>query len=248
VVDQYGTPVVGAMVKGNVMTESLATSKEETHITQTDQNGFFQFTGLHGTSFGMAPSKAGYEWASRGKACQMPVGEKTAIDNPAVLTMWKLRGAEPIKHIVFESQIPYDGTSATFNLQVGKKTGDGDLRITLLRSPLEIKPGLLHPYDWDVRIEFINGKIIGESDPYPYWAPENGYQMFFETGMNSIDRPWRPEFIQNFYFKNSQGQCGRMSVNLSTSSKDLETGITIEAWINPSGSQNLEFDPAKQIH
>lgn len=246
VIDQYGNPVIGATVNGNIMIDSLETSKEETYTTETDQMGFFQFTGLHGISLGVAPSKAGYEWESRGVACQMPSGGKSSSDNRAILTMWKLRGAEPMKHIKFESEIPYDGTSATFNLQTGKKTEGGDLRITLLRSPLEIKPGLIHPYGWEVKIELINGGIMEENDPYPYWAPENGYQSFFEAGMNSNDRPWRPEFIQNFYFKNSQGQYGRLLINLLTSSKRPQTGFTIETWLNPSGSQNLEFNPAKQ--
>jgi len=38
----------------------------------------------------------------------------------------------------------------------------------LLRSPLQIAPGLLHPYDWQVKIELINGGILEENDPYPY--------------------------------------------------------------------------------
>jgi hypothetical protein len=238
VVDQYGNPVVGAIVKGNVMLDSLQTSREEAHTTETDRMGFFQFTGLHGASLGLTINKEGYEMANRGQSYKGASGQITSTSDRAIFTMWKPRGAEQMKHVAIESQIPYDG----------KKANDGDLRISVLRSPLELKPGLLRPYDWQVNIQLINGGIIEEDDTYPFWASADGYQPYFEASMDANRRPWRPEFIQNFYFKNSQGQYGLLFINLSTSSKDPETGITIEAWINPSGSQNLEFDPTKQIH
>jgi hypothetical protein len=249
VIDQYGQPIAGTKVTGILIfnTEVFGGVRTETYNTQADAEGLFQFTGLRGESFRATVKKDGYKMGEHGEGYQSPAGGRSSPNNRVILTMWKIRGAEPMKHLRFESSIPYDGTAAIFNLQNGKKTQDGDLRITLLRSPLQIRPGLLHPYDWQVRIELINGGGVEQNDPYPYWAPENGYQPFFETGMSSNNIPWNEEFRQNFYTKNAQGQYGRLFIDVSTSSKRPETGITIEAWINPSGSQNLEFDPAKQV-
>src|SRR5207253_10736991 len=137
--------------------------------------GMFQFTGVHGASLEVAVKKDGYEIGARGEGYKGPVGEKTSPTDRAILTMWKLRGAEPMIHRAIDSHIPYDGTAAMLDLAAGKKVADGsgDLRITLRRTPLQIAPGLSHPYNWDVKIETINGHILEENDPYPYWAPEN---------------------------------------------------------------------------
>jgi len=148
-------------------------------------------------------------------------------------------------HVKFDSRIPYDGTPVVFDLKNGNKTGNGDLQISLLRTPLQIRRGR-DKYDWVAKIGIVNGGILPENDPYPYWAPETGYQPLFETSMSSNAIPWQAELRQNFYIESPQGQYGRLCIDLFTDSMRPDTGITVETWINPSGSQNLEFDPAKQ--
>jgi hypothetical protein len=154
--------------------------------------------------------------------------------------MWKISGSEPLTGYNVESSIPYDGTPAQFDLKTGKKTSNGDLRITLSRYPLQIPPGLIHPYDWAVKIELAGGGLIEENDPYPYLAPATGYQSSFDFNMSSNNVPWKSELQQDFYVKSSQGQYGRMRMDIITTSKRPETGISIQFTINPSGSQNLE--------
>jgi len=158
--------------------------------------------------------------------------------------MWKLHGAEPLTHTELESRVPYDGTSAAFNLATGQKTTNGDLEITLLRSQMKIRRGQ-DKYDWTVKITVVNGGLIADNSPYPYWAPENGYQSSFETGMRSNSVPWSPELKQNFYIKNEQGKYGRIFIDLFTDATRPDTGIKIQTWFNPSGSQNLEIDLKK---
>ena len=244
VVDQYSNAVIGAIVTGSVMLDSLASSKEETHITQTDQRGFFQFIGLHGASFGVAASKPGYEWGARGEGYQAPTGEKSSPVDRATLIMWKFRGAEPMKCVSSESRIPADGTSTTFDTATGKENSNGDLQITLLRSPLQVRRSG-QKFDWTIKIEMLRGGLKVEDDPYPYWAPENDYQPLFEFNMSSNNVPWRSTMTQNFYIKNSQGQFGRMQLDVYASV--TPAGIKVDLWLNQSGSQNLEFDPGKQI-
>ncbi|MEI6077260.1 MAG: carboxypeptidase-like regulatory domain-containing protein [Verrucomicrobiota bacterium] len=61
VVDQYGNPVAGAIVHGFLeFAEQLV--KSERHNTMTDQAGLFSFTGLHGSGFGIALEKAGFDY------------------------------------------------------------------------------------------------------------------------------------------------------------------------------------------
>lgn len=247
VIDQTGEPVAGVTVTGELMIDTGEDIKtKEVHTTQTDAEGLFQFTGGEGSELAVVVNKAGYEMGARGEGYKGPVGKKTSPTDRAVFTMWKARGAEPMTYREFHSRVPYDGTSATLNLATGEKTGGGDLRITLLRTPLQVRRGI-DKYDWTVKIEMLAGGLLAENDAYPYWAPETGYQPFFAASMSSNDVPWSAELNQNFYIKNQQGQFGRLFIDLSTDSMRPDTGITIETWINPSGSQNLEFDPSKQI-
>jgi len=109
---------------------------------------------------------------------------------------------------------------------------------------MQIKRGR-DKYDWKVIIEIPGGGILSENDPYPYLASEVGYLSNFEMNMSSNAVPWESELRQSFYFKNSQGQCGRLFVDLSTDSTRPDTGSTAEASINPSGSRNLEADAPK---
>jgi hypothetical protein len=246
IVDQYGQPVAGVAVTGSVeLMKGLTVGKIETYKTQTDAEGLFQFTGLKGASLSASISKPGYE-INYGVGRKGPVGQQSSPTDRIIFTMWKLRGAEPMIQNEFDSRIPYDGTAAAFNLATGKKTADGDLKITLSRSPLKIRRGR-DKFDWAVKIEMLNGGIVEENDPYPNWAPEKGYKPFFDVNMSSNNIPWSGELRQNFYFKNARKQYGRLFIDLSTDSMHPDTGITIQTLINPSGSQNLEFDPKKQI-
>jgi hypothetical protein len=244
VVDQYGNPVTDADVEGNIMLDSLETSKEETHITQTDNRGFFQFTGLHGASLGVHIRKEGYEMDARGKGSKAPIGQRSSQDDRATFTIWKFRGAEPIKYVSTESHVPFDGTPITFDITTGKENPNGDLRVTLLRVPLQVRRSG-QKFDWGIKIEILHGGLIAENDAYPYWAPISGYQPYFEFNISSNDVPWHSTMTQNFYIKNSHGQFGRMQMDTFASA--TPSGVRFDVWINPSGSQNLEFDPVKQI-
>src|SRR6266480_1105632 len=59
VIDQYGEPVVGANITGNLKFDFGFNAPEKTEVykTQTDLTGLFQFTGLHGWQLGITVKK-----------------------------------------------------------------------------------------------------------------------------------------------------------------------------------------------
>lgn len=240
VIDQYGQPVVGAKVKGDVIVNTgFIQEKDEVHFTETDPSGDFSFLGLNGSGLGIWPQKAGYFY-------NLKLPSKRPDDyipNPSkriIFMMWKLRGAESLVNWDVETNIPYDGAPIAFDTRTGKVTPNGDLRVMLSRFPVAIAPGLMHPYNWQFKIEISDGGLLREDDLYPYLAPENGYRSTAQFTMSSNSIPWSDELNEYFYLKNSQGQYGRMHVDLNTSSKRHETGISIQMVINPSGSENLQ--------
>lgn len=245
VVDQDGQPIAGAQVKGGILfAVSLTSSRSEEVVTETDAAGKFQFVDLHGMDFGVALQKAGYEFRSK---TGWTKDYKPDLNNPMVFTMWKLQGAEPMVHTKFDSRVPYEGTPATFDLLTGKKTDTGDLKITLVRNPVQIVPGGA-PYDWNVKIEIVGGGLIESHDLYSYKAPENGYEQKFDFSQAKDGQSWTREFRGTFYIHTAKDNYGRITINLTTDSDRPDgTGLTIEAYVNPSGSRNLEWDRTQQV-
>jgi len=249
VVDQYGVPVAGAKIRGVIVTSSFAGSSNQNYFTETDGNGQFKFNNLHGPNFGVVPSKDGYEYNER-QTTNWSDDYKPDPAKPMIMTMYKLQGAEPMVHVNrLNSRVPYDGTSATFDLFTGKQSDAGDLKITLLRNPLQIKRGKDH-FEWNVKIEIEGGGLVESRDAYTYMAPENGYQPAFEFSQAKDAPNWTPELAGVFYVHTSKGTYGLIKVDVFSDSDrpDVGTGIILEAWVNPTpGSRNLEFDPAQQV-
>jgi hypothetical protein len=244
IIDQDGHPIAEVEVNGNIqMMGGLGDgAKNQAYKTQSDSEGLFDFTGKQGWQLNITVKKDGYLMGERGEGYNGPPGEKTSPTDRAILTMWKLHGPEPLVGYSIESKIPHNGTPAIFDIATQKENPDGDLRATLIRTPLEVRRGK-DKFDWNLKVEMPNGGIMGETDSYPYWAPENGYASFIEMNVSSNDVPWRSSLTQNFYIKNSHGQYGRMQVSVYAAL--TPASIKFDFTINPSGSQNLEPAPKK---
>jgi hypothetical protein len=138
-----------------------------------------------------------------------------------------------------DAKIPHDGTSVNFDMATGKESADGNLRISLVRSPSEVRRSG-HTFDWALKIEMLQGGLVAENDAYPYWAPDSGYMSTFEISMSSNNPTWFSKLAQSFYIKNAQGQYGRMQAIVYSALTPARAKIDFT--VNPSGSQNLEPD------
>jgi hypothetical protein len=244
VVDQYGTPVVGAKVRGSIgINVSMVESGGEVRYTQTDAQGCFNFTGIQGAGIGIWPQKEGYFYNLK-IPWQRPVDYQPDPNNPLVFTMWRIKGNEQLANTSITADLPNDGSSVVFDSNTGNRSETGDLKITFERTPKDMRTGLVHPFDWQFKIELMNGGLIQENDYYPYWSPDNGYQPSFNVAFSANSVPWQNQFGQNFYIKNSTGKYGLMSLTVYSASTPPQAQINIT--FNPSGSQNLEPDFSKQ--
>jgi len=250
VIDQHGQPVAGATALGTLLWIQGVDvgEKKEQHATQTDQNGEFQFTGFHASRLAVAVTKEGYEMGRSPGVYQAPNTEnKTAPAERAIFHMWKLKGAEPMRAYSISTAIPCDGTPTSYNLLTGEKvSGGGDLVIRLVRTPVDINRG--KPFDWSVTLEIARGGLMEMSDLYPNEAPADGYQPSITINMSSDMKNWQAALTRSFYFKSRDGQnYGRLAINIQADFQPPPTYIGAEVHVNPSGSRNLEFDPAKAI-
>ena len=150
--------------------------------------------------------------------------------------------------------MPYDDRLASFgasyDLTAAKKSDLGELQITLTQNPITVIRGVDH-FAWEATIEVLGGSLIEATDPYKNLAPDGSYQSAFSFAQSKDNPNWANSLTKTFYVHTANGQFGKVSIDLTpgTNRSDIGLGIglSIETWINPSGSRNLEFDPSKQI-
>ncbi|MEI8340942.1 MAG: hypothetical protein WCH43_05310 [Verrucomicrobiota bacterium] len=246
VLDQYGHPVSGAKVKGGILlNEGLDRSRDEDHYTETDNQGLFSFTGIHGVGIGFQFTKEGYHYNLRLPSAR-PKDYTPDPSNPMVFTMWKLKGAESMTFARIHTYIPCDGSATSFNLLTGKKATDGgDMVVKLTRNPVNIDRS--KPFDWTITFEVANGGLAEDTDAYSNEAPTEGYQSSVTINMPANQPNWTSSLSRLFYFKSRGGQnYGRMTISITADFQPPPTSFNAEIYANPASSRNLEYDPSKR--
>lgn len=244
VIDQKGDPVPGVKVKASVgLIVSFTQSGGEYHYAETDTMGRFSFVGIHGAGVGFTLTKEGYFYDQKMLSSSRPKSHVPDPENPVVMQMWKLKGAESMVHAKVHAYVPCDGTATSYNILTGQQASDGDLIITLTRDPVQITRG--RPFDWKAKVEIKReGGLIMIRDPYPNEAPALGYDSGITVEMPAKMEGWDASFVRSYYFKAGKIY-GRLTVNIQADFQPPPTSVDVEIYANPSGSRNLEFDPAK---
>lgn len=268
-VDQFGEPVPAADVDGVVIVNTGMRGGEMHRKTTTDAQGYFQFGGFKGQDLGITISKDGYEYRRHNSSFSYTYFEadhKRHIPdtkNPVVFILWKKLGAEPlVNYSKMFWEIPADGAPVRIDLGSGKLGGaKGDLIVTLERTPLKMRFGE-RGYAWKATIEVVGGGLIraGERDYYNI-APESGYEPRFEYVQEAqsvrdaqegqITWSWKDRISEDFFIKSFDGaRYARIKISIQANGRDDNDAIGsagLNVWLNPNGSRNLEFDPAKVI-
>jgi hypothetical protein len=254
--DQFGNAVGNANVNFNIRYEDLSGSGIRRGQVMVDGNGFFIISGYKGQELSIVPEKQGYVLASNnggGKYSPFfPEDQRVHPDpnNPVVIEMWKLQGAESLISFNIQTYVPVDGTPITFDFQTGRQVENGGDIIVRVESPA--KPNLRQGYDWNATVQPVNGGIIQPSDirfEQMFAAPESGYENEFNINYQNAVNPWSSRFNGDFYFISRNGKCyGKFKLKIITDIvKDGAVPIVLNGYINSSGSRNLEIDPAKVI-
>jgi len=257
VIDQDGAPLSGVKVTLSVRRTSevlpgLTNDSSDRFEIMTDEGGRFQLTDAKGALLGVkALEKAGYEASPQSMRYFWYYENENKkyrpdANTPEVFRMWKLAGAEKLARKSIGTRIPYDGRAVNFDLQTGREVASGgDIRVTLTRTPLQIKRGQ-DRYDWTATVEAIAGGVFDSSDEFMYRAPETGYESKLTVSVAASAPNWSADKEQSFYLK-SRGNYSRVKVKFMTDSEQPTTGFSIETYTNPSGSRNLEYDPLQNV-
>ena len=244
IVDQNGDPVAGVKVTAKVgVIISFTASGGYDATTLSDASGLFKFVGIHGSGTGFLLQKDGYEFNARLAVSGRPKDYVPDPNHPVIFPMWKLKGPEPMFHTDLQAGLACDGTPRNFNLRIPRRDS-GNFVASLTRNPLNIDGG--KPFDWTLTLSISGGGLIEIADSYPYEAPASGYNSI-SIKMPSDLKTWSPEAVKSYYFYDGKNY-GRVTVDIMASYQPPPTHIEFDAYINPSGSRNLEFDPTKQIN
>ena len=100
------------------------------------------------------------------------------------------------------------------------------------------------PFEFTFTFSFLKGGVVISDDAYPYQAPKTGYQTEWsfdnKPQNNPADFPW----TKTCYFK-LRG--GKFVVGTKMGFCNGGFDFSFNGYLNPSGSRNLEPDPAKLI-
>jgi hypothetical protein len=247
--DQFGNPVAGAEIKGNIRVINGTRQSTDWLTTTSDVDGLFQFHGK-GQDIGMMPSKQGYALASTGTLFKYSRMEDhpyvSDANNPTVIKMWKLQGAEPLLSINQQYKLGYTPTPVCFDLLAEKIVPEGgDVKITVSR-PAGIVSGS-SPQDWSLKIEAVNGGLQDSDgqEAITYAAPEGGYQPGETFTMSTSSNTWYQAVHAGFFFTSRNGQVyGKLGVSFHINSQpDGLMTVSFGGVANTNGSRNLEGDP-----
>jgi len=258
VVDQDDNPIPGVKVKLSVRwTHELlpGTARDEFNRFDltTDAQGLFTLTDTKGSLLSVAAlEKDGYDPAPSATrqsywywASGLPQKYVPDSRQPEIFRMWKKRGAEHLTERSKSVKVSADGVPVSFDLRTGERVGaGGDLRVAMTRTPQQIEHGQ-KGFEWTVTASIEGGGLIPTTAEQPYYAPESGYASTFELHMPATDPQWSANVSRVFFLKLKDGNYGRITLEFYPGF--YEPGVSFHAFINPSGSRNLEYNSLQGV-
>ena len=259
VVDQDNAPLPGVKVKLSLkrLQETFlgASADKMDYIDLTTGiDGLFILKNQKGSLLGIhSITKDGYKAPHYGHLDywyqELVKGEKYVpqANSPEVFRMYKIFGAERLRVREFRPtpmgpEVPEDGVSAYYDILKGIKVQEGgDIKITLKRTQIgfDSRPR----YDWVATIESLSGGVILSDDELMYRAPESGYKL-----TTSIILPKGLALKVVYFYLKIESIYARVTTTFRFPASDSKGEIDyLEAYINPTGSRNLEYDSSLEI-
>jgi hypothetical protein len=259
VVDQQGSPVPNASVGWGANNNPDPNKSGTRGQTTSDAGGMFSINS-HGIGVYVEVSKEGYyrvptplgagELGSYGgfkSAGPMgntdrPMGTK---DAPTIFVLRKMGEAEVLLKREGSGNISKNGTPTAINLESGRVSPDGDVKIECWVQDQGVDTTVYNPYDWRCTISVPGGGLIERTDAFEFMAPADGYRQADEIQMSKAMPKWKAQVSKEYFVKLPNGNYGRLQIRVVTGPNNF---VRFESYLNPTpGSQNLEYDPAKKV-
>lgn len=249
VVDENGVPIPGVQVSYGA--NSLNETGQETYrkgTVTTDARGIFKIDGIPGIGlmlqlshpryYSYADNSTGFDKRSTPKSGYFSDTEEKA-------QVFRMHGkGQPVPLISREGGLhkPADGTTMDFPLR-GRTRAEiiGHLQAQAWKGDPD--PQNNGHYDWKLRIAVPDGGVLQSTNEFAFAAPESGYEQILEISMSKDDPNWKPTTSKALFLK-LPNYFARANANI-----DLyhDFYFSMQYFVNPNGSSNLENDPTQQI-
>lgn len=249
VIDQYNSPIPGAIVHGQIIYNTGPTSGVLKRETTTDNAGLFEFKGLQGRTLDLNIIKPGYQFMPEvdGFDYSKLVSEQKRHHpdpgKPVIFKMWKLQGDVALIPKAKSFDLPADGTPVRIDLITGNiALTAGDLLITLKHSTRPAGQSITR-YDWTAELIAVDGGLREERSRLTnmFEAPADGYVSSVTINMPVSAADWSRTYNRNFYLKTRGNIHSRIGIDIHTIPSGGSSYVSLTWWLNPEpGSRNLE--------
>ena len=257
IVDQDGNGVQGVEITYNVSHYPLVPQPDFGWVTQSkrtisDEAGIFVIDDELGVIISLRHfKKSGYEFSQYANVSlrsykQIP-NDKIWSDytnvNPYLFKSWKKTKSTPLVHDTKLIGLRPDGRIYSLNFmsrrikEEGVRSGDLVVSITMSNK-------VNNRFDWVVNIEALDGGIIESTDEIMNKAPISGYKSKWKLKMNKNNNNWNSRVRKRFYIF-SRKNYGRIEMEFLPYYRSGQSAIDITYWINPTGSNNLQYSRNK---
>jgi len=251
VVDQNGEPIPGANVDYGTIDKFDESGSD--YQSKSDENGGFSITGINGAVLTVGVRKEGY-YNIHGKsdaAFAYGVGvdptrkAPPTKDNPAMFVLQRIGVTEPLLHIASRQyRMSKSGEPIEIDLKTGNLVAPGTGNLRLERWANDRNKDTKGHFDWGFRITAPQGGLAERKEQFAFEAPQEGYTEKIEIKMPaSVADTWSYA-INRSYFVVMRDHYALIKLDIYSGH---DNAVLLEAFVNPTGSRNLEFDPAKVV-
>lgn len=236
VLDQHDRPVPTA----RVVYASVGGSFEGERETFSDAQGKFSITGIHGKRLRIIVSHPGYYDFDQTHSYYVYAGNDQGPDfkpdpaRPEIFRLRKKGEAAELVHLASIVRLDPGESQRSFSLFDHSRRRDRP-EYVLVRLVDNGRIDSIRRRVPDVELSVPGGGLQPRSDPFQFMAPAGGYQspmVVQPEALKSID----------LFVRFSSGNYGRFTLAGGSSGE-----FDITSYLNPDGSRNLEYDPAKEI-
>ena len=252
VIDQNNEPVAGAAIK--FVWNDISPKGSSYAETTSDAGGLFSLIDKEGKGVSVSVSKKGYHIgnAASGSFEYAAFFEwnyhEPDENSPVIFRLVKKVDAEPLVVGSAFNTLSYEQGTYYYDLQRGalsreSPVGDG-LKFTITRS--QAAQG--QPFDWTWTVDGVNAMVRATTDEFPQSAPTEAYVSSWKTEQRANAENFRQEGKVRLYVHTSGGRYAVVNLQLSHPNKrEIGPTLSVKSYLNPSGSRNLEYDPAKTV-
>lgn len=258
VVDEQNKPVDGASIRF-VWSDLSSKGTSEAH-TFSDVDGLFCLKGVRGKGLSVHISSADhYVSQSRNQFAfeyadpDEPIFHIPDPNNPVIFHLRRKGQTERL--VVMRSNLNIPGVGRQFRLLTNGTPTRVDFvsgKIVEYGGSLEVRCWIRNEtgefnkaYDWSYELTVPEGGLILSTNEFDFEAPLENYlpSIRKEIHKNS-EQPWTGRREEKYFLKLANGNYARMRFVIYAGESPF---CIIEAFVNPSGSRNLEFSPDKIV-